>query len=346
MKNNKFTLLFSIMLLALAAYLIITQRKGTIREELSNFSVEDTGSVTKIFLADKFGNQVTVTKEAPGKWLVNEKFVARNDAINMLLFTLKNMEVRSPVAKAAYNTIMKHIAAKGIKTEIYQNNKLTKVIYVGSATEDQLGTFMYIENSSKPFVIHIPGFNGYLTTRFIVRYQDWKMHSVFNLNEQEINSVISESFEDSSSFIITKQSNQSFTLAGYPGNQPVPFADQNKIMSYLSQFQNINYESEAHGLNNFQIDSIKKSNPYRAITVTDNKNAKRKIVFYRMPITEKSKTMQSFSSNEIPFYDPDYMYGLIDDDTPIVNVQYYVFNKLFRQPADFVSQPVKQSAKQ
>jgi hypothetical protein len=45
---------------------------------------------------------------------------------------------------------MKAIAAKGIKVEIYTAEGLSKTIYVGGPTQDQLGTFMYLENSDSP----------------------------------------------------------------------------------------------------------------------------------------------------------------------------------------------------
>lgn len=337
MKKNRAILIITICLLAIATYLIISQRQGTIRKELRDFAIQDTASVTKIFLADKFGNESTVTKLAPGKWIVNGKYPARNDAINMLLMTMKNMEIRSPVAKAGYNSVMKIIAAKGIKVEVYQENKLIKTLYVGHATQDMMGTFMYLENSSVPFVLHIPGFEGYLTTRFITQESEWKMRTVFNYKEDEIKTVISENFEDpQQSFMISKQGNDEFQMVLYPGKNTVPFVEQNKIMDYLSGFTFINYENVTRLLQH-RIDSIRNSKPFRALTVTDTKDQSRRIRFFHLPVTERSKQYTSFGVDSIHDYDLDRLAALIDNDTTLLNVQYYVFIKLFRTPADFTN---------
>src|SRR6185295_9205473 len=175
---------------------------------LKDFAVEDTASITKIFIADKFGHASAVERVAPGKWTVNGKYPAREEAINTLLLTMKNMEVRSPVAKAAYNTIMKELASRGRKVEIYQNGELSKTYYVGSATQDQLGTFMFLENSSVPFVLFIPGFDGYLTTRYILDEEEWKEHLILDLSIENIASVTSQDLEQpENSIVITRQSN-------------------------------------------------------------------------------------------------------------------------------------------
>lgn len=346
MKKNKTILIITILLLAVAAYFMITQRKGTIREELKDFAIADTGSITKIFLADKFGNQSVITKETPGKWLVNGKYPARNDAVNTLLYTMKNMEMRSPVGKAGYNTVMKLIAAKGIKVEIYQNDKLSKVYYVGSATDDQLGTFMYLENSSVPFVLHIPGFDGYLTTRYITKVEDWKMHTVFNYQPDEIKTIISENFQDPlSSFMISKQENGEYGVSTYPGRIPVTPVEQNKILTFLSAFGNINYEGEVRGMKQAVMDSIRNANPFRALTITDTKNQSKKIRFFFMSLTEKSKQLIEFENDSLPIYDRDRMYALIDNDTTLVKVQHYVFGKFFKSPADFMNVATGQKPK-
>ena len=48
----------------LAGYLYLKDNTGTIKEELRNFAVEDTASITKIFLVDKAQKSVTLTRES------------------------------------------------------------------------------------------------------------------------------------------------------------------------------------------------------------------------------------------------------------------------------------------
>lgn len=345
MKKNKGVLIITILLLAVAAYFFITRQSGTIRQELKDFAIEDTTSVNKIFLADKFGNASTLVKESSGKWTVNGKYRARPDAINTLLTTMKTMEIRSPVGKSAYNNIIKDIAAKGIKVEIYQDGKLAKTYYVGGASQDQLGTYMYLDKSSVPFVLHIPGFNGYLTTRFIASENDWKLHTIFDYSMEEIASCISEDFEQpQNSFMIERQPGGAFSLKSYPDKKPILNVEENKLQSYLSGFNFINYESESRHEKKV-LDSVKTAGPFRKMTVIDLKNKSVTLSIYHMPVSDQSIQVDEFTSpNKFP-YDKDRMLALINKDTAFLKIQYYVFGKFFKTPADFLVTPPNQTKK-
>jgi len=82
--------------------------------------VQDTASVTKIFLADKKDRTILVEKIKPGEWELNEEHKARNSAVNQLLETMKNLVPKYPVPEAAHNTIVSQLAAASVKVEVYQ----------------------------------------------------------------------------------------------------------------------------------------------------------------------------------------------------------------------------------
>ncbi|MEP7170028.1 MAG: DUF4340 domain-containing protein [Bacteroidota bacterium] len=345
MKKNKLILIIALLLCAIAAYFLITQKSGTIKQELKDFAVEDTASVTKIFIADKFGHSVFVERETAGKWNVNGKFPARQDAVNMLLLTMKNMEVRSPAGKGAYNTIMKELSSKGRKVEIYQEGKLAKTYYVGGATQDMLGTFMYLENSTVPFVLYIPGFDGYLTTRFILEEDEWKQRTVLDLSIENIASVISQDLEQpQNSILITRQPNGDFLLSTYPDKKPVESTEQNKIQNYLSGFTQVTYEMESRSEKEF-LDSIKAVGPFSILTVTDVKNTTTTIKMFRMPLSERSMQLYDPASGLPAKYDGDRMLAQINNEARLVVLQYYVFKKFYKNPSDFLITPVNKIKK-
>jgi hypothetical protein len=336
MKKNQSILLVAIILLAIAAYFIVTKRNGTIREELKDFAIADTASVTKIFIADKLGHSVSVERVSAGKWTVNGKNLARQEAINTLLYTMKSVEIRSPVAKAAYNNIMKELAAKARKVEIYQNGKLSKTYFVGSATMDQLGTFMYLQNSSVPFVTHIPGFDGYLTTRYIVTEEEWLEHQVMDISIEKISSVISQDMEQpENSIMITRQPSGDFLLSDYLEKKRVEGAEQSKIQNYMAGFTNLNYENESRGKKEY-IDSIKASGPFRILSVTDVSNKTTTIKMYHMAASEKSKQMFDNHDGQQLKYDPDRFFAEINGKPGLVVLQFYVYGKFFKKPSDFL----------
>jgi hypothetical protein len=189
-KKNKKLIAATIVLAIITVWLVMQNQSGTVREELRDFAVQDTASVTKIFLADRSGKSIELEREG-NRWRLNKKYYARRDAVKVLLETLKNVSVRSMVAKSGYNSIIKQLSSSGIKCEIYMHGekKPGKVIYVGTETQDSKGTYMMLENSSVPFVTEIPGFEGYLTPRFFLNEQEWRDKTVLDFAYNDIRSI-------------------------------------------------------------------------------------------------------------------------------------------------------------
>ncbi len=338
MKKNTIFLLLFLILAAAAAWLIYSKTSGTISKELRDFAVKDTAAVVKIFMADKSGQQVTLDRVDATDWILNGAYPARPDAIKTLLQTMHDLEVRSPIGKNGYNNVIKNIASKGIKVEVYTRDGLSKIYYVGGATQDQTGTFMYLENSTVPFVIHIPGFEGYLTPRYIVRAEDWKIKNVFRLKQGQLKSlkVVDRERQDYA-FMILNDGTGTFSIMDGQNNK-VPDVSQDKVISYLQFYGMVNYEMTEKSLNTFQIDSLNQTTPFRTIELTDVSEKVTTINLWRRP--QLSTTTNKTNSEGVPYaYDIDRMIARIGKDTTLLVVQYYSFEKLFRSPADFLNTP-------
>jgi len=129
----------------------------------SSYQIEDTASITKIAMADKLDNRVTLERKGAGAWIVDGKYPASQPMINHLLETLKKMRIRAEVNRDAIPNRLKDIATYGIQVDIYQNGEPTKTYYVGRETQDHMASFMIRKGDSLPCEVHIPGFRGYLT---------------------------------------------------------------------------------------------------------------------------------------------------------------------------------------
>jgi len=334
MKKNRLLIIVVVVLSVIAVWLYFNQKDGTMNKELRDFAIKDTASIVKIFMANKSGQQVTIVKQPDGTWLLNNKQLARPDAVQTLLKTMYDVEVRSPVGKAAYNNIIKNIAAKGIKVEVYNQQGLFKTYYVGGPTQDQLGTYMYIENSAVPFIAHIPGFEGYLTPRFIVNEKDWVIKNIIMLNEGSLKSLMIADREKAGyAFRIEHEENGDYKL--FDGQDiPVENVSQDKIISYLQFFRMLNYEYEETSLTTLQLDSMKATKPFRTLLLTDNKGKSTRIDLWRRPVTSHTSNKQMDDGTPFP-YDIDRMTASINGDTSMIVIQYFSFDKLFRNPSDF-----------
>lgn len=327
MKNNRIILLVVMVLGIVAFYLVTSQNSFTIKKELRDFAITDTGSVTKIFMADKTGKQVTLQKISPGIWQVNGKYEVRQDAIDLLLYTMMNLKVKNPVARSAQESVLKHMSTYATKTEIYINDRLAKVYYVGGATADQLGTFMLLENSSIPFVIYLESFNGYLTSRYFTDENLWRSKVLFNYEPGDLLSVsVQHNDTLSKSFKLTHYGQGAFRLNTYGSKEETALSDTLRAWDYFSLFGNIQVETIVTEIIPAKKDSVLKSKPIMELDIVLRDQTKRHVVFFPMPVSERSLNQTDDAGFPLKF-DLDRMYALADDKEFVI-VQHFVMDKL------------------
>ncbi|OFX61332.1 MAG: hypothetical protein A2W97_02460 [Bacteroidetes bacterium GWE2_40_63] len=319
-KNLRYLIL--VLLVILVLVVVATQNKSTIKKELRDFAVEDTALVDKIFLVDK-ENQSILLERTTDHWVLNSEYVARQDLVNILLKTMYRIQVKEPVAKAAQENIIKSLAVKSTKVEIYQKGKRVKVYYVGGPTQDSYGTYMIIENSSSPFVVEIPGFRGYLSTRFSTLEYEWKAQTVFAISLEHLQEVTVENLKNKkSSFQLTHWSNH-FELFSYPEKEPIHSFDTLKAKKYLMEFRKKNYSKYIEDVPMEYLDSIKNSPPVFVITAKMNNGNTIQMKAFNKPGWGRL----DFFGQEIK-NDPDNFFLLLNDKE-FVYAQYFVFDPLF-----------------
>jgi hypothetical protein len=344
MRKNRVTLIIALILLLTAAALFVTNSYSTLKKNVSDFSLQDTASITKIFLADKNNNEVTLERAADGNWLVDGKYTAQQAKISSFLETLMDLEVRSPVPLAARNNVIKRMAVLAKKIEIYQiaprinifgkirlfpHEKLTKTYYVGDVTQDNQGTYMLMEGAEEPYVVHIPGFRGFVSTRYSTVKADWRDYTVFKTPINEIQSVKVEfPLHPEQSYQIEVQDNQNITLRSLIDNQVVLAYDTVRALNFLTSFEDVRFESLlAHLIEKEFIDSVSASTPKTIITLTDRRGKVNKVKIFTK---EGFAPQYAQDGAMLEPLDLDRAYALVNDEEDFVLIQYYVFDKVTR----------------
>jgi len=330
-KSSIITISILVALVAIAVYVFKTKTKtSTIDKEASAFKITDTAAIDKIFLADKDGHAITLEKKEDG-WHLNGKYKARPDAIELLLYTMKMVDVKAPVSKTAKPTVIKLMAAKSTKVEVYSKGEKIKQYYVGHATQDHTGTFMILtnleedENYEDPFITHIPGFEGYLSTRYISEEAAWRDRMIINLRPPQIKQISMQFHEmPDSSYVIDLFSMQRFGLKTFKGQQLK--YDEERIKQYIAYFQNISCEATFDKTNHL-VDSLKQSAlPFATLTVTDRNEQKTAIQFFhKQPIIAKNEQYGVDYK-----YDPDRMFLSYDNGKEYAIGQFFVFGKILQ----------------
>ncbi len=332
-KRNRIAIILVILLGSASFWLVVNHKKGTIKETLRDFAVEDTASVDKIFLADKKGGSATLQRKTDGTgWIVDGKYGARVDAINTLLLTIKKVDVKEPVGKKAQDNVVKQLAADAIRCEIYQKGTLTKAYYVGSQTQDMTGTFMILMDpetmkpSAKPFVTYIPGFEGFLSTRYFTDPKMWRGRTVFNYVPTDIQSVKLEiPANPEYGYQLDVKGNNDYKVTMLTGNKELKGIDPIAVKQFLSYFQQVDFESMDLAMSQKEIDSTLKSVPVDILTVTDTKGKVNKVTFYARKLKHEDAVDEK--GKKLPF-DLDRMNALLGSTNDLVMVQYYVFGKM------------------
>lgn len=331
MKNLKYILLLA--LLVVAGYFFFSNKKSTLKTEKTEFAVEDTASVTKIFMADQQGRKITLERLGKGQWKVNDKYLARQDGINILLETMKRLSIKSPVNKAAFENVVKQISVSGIKVEIYQGeSKPSKVYYVGTSNQNHTGSYMLLENSTVPFLVHLEGFYGFLTPRYFVNENEWRDRSIFRYNYGEIQSIkVEHPQDDRNSFEIKEIEPNIFSLTNLATSETVTDVDTIRVLEYVSYYKIIPFEGLEETKTPEYIESIKEKTPMQIYTVTDKNGNVTKVKTYLKPLPEGATDPEG---NEI-FFDVDRLYADVNDKDFVV-CQYLIFDKLDKKLVDFL----------
>ncbi len=348
MKRNR-NILIAFILLALVAFMLwLTQSTTTFNRSLSDFKLNDSSNVTRIFMSDKNNNSVTLEKKAPGNWTVNDQYAGQNQNINLLLKTMAQLEVYQPVANAAHDNIVKELAVNAVKVEIYQmvyrvdlfglirwfrHEKLTKVYYVGGATQSNLGCFMLMQGSSEPFVVFQPGFRGFVSPRYSPIEKYWRDYNVFKKSIPEIASVrIEVPATPDYSYEVRNNGNNKFVLISLSDNKEVFNYDTLKLLNFLSGFRNLNYEAIINDMDKVRKDSILKSRPFIIITLTDTAGVSKTIKTYHKQGPEGQTDPKGMP---LP-YDLDRLYASVNDGKDFTIIQYFSFDKVLRPKPFFL----------
>ena len=316
--------ILTIILLVGAIILLVwqQQQKNTLEAFAADFSIKNINQIEQIYFADRYGNELTLNKAADG-WLVNNKHIARKGALETLFSTLDKMKVKHPVSESMHNSVIKTLASEGVKVELYrQNKKLYKTFYIGGETADFLGTYMMIEGAKKAYVIHIPGFNGFLTPRFNIDGRKissdlWRSRKIFI-----------ESKIDSIKLQFHKSPNSNFTLDVvncniHYGNNQKQQIDSTSCIDYLKHIQQVNCEGYANDLN--KKDSLIASPAIHTLTVYYNNGIEETLNTYNKK--PKRKEYQDAEGNPLK-HDVDRLYAF--DGNDMLLIQYYTFNPILQ----------------
>lgn len=291
MKGNLKYLILAVVLAAAAYSVWSSNSNGRSSKILSDFAIEDTASIGRIFIDDGQGNTVNLIRTEGRFWVLNDSLKAMPHHVLLLLKTFAGAGVQSPVSDASRENVMRIILADNRRVEVYdRNKKWIKTWYVGRSTQNSQGTYAILETpedglSTEPFVIEMRGFRGYLTTRFHADVNDWRWSGVFYHPKLDISSIeVRLPKRENGDFKILipkdrKENLKMMTLEGEPLEAPLI-----NLSTYVEQFKTINVGTFKLEMSDFQRDSVLSQTPDFRIHITDyDGNEESCDIFFKRP---------------------------------------------------------------
>lgn len=345
-KKNILWIVIASIVLVVAIVLVLTQRSGTVDKSVKEFAVKDTAAITRIFLANAFGDESLLEKNETGQWLLNKKDEVINHNINDLLGAIYNITVKDIVGKSARENISKRMASGATKVEVYyQDHRIKvgklklfkytnkKVYYIGQPTMDNMGSFAMLEGAEIPCIVYYPGFRGYIGAKFSPLEDSWRSHAVVNLKRSQIQEVLSLDFEkEEHSFRIVRSSERQFDVFNTANERLAPY-DTLHLVEFLAEFRELNYENKVKEISEEEKASVLK-NKFKEIQITDIEGNKTVVTMFHL---ENEFNQEEFE-HDIDFmesYNRDRFYAVFNGNVDeLYFCQFFVFDRIV-QPIEY-----------
>ena len=328
MKKKVIIISSLIVLLALLSYIsvVLVSNRGKSNSELNNYAIADTAAVDRIVITMSNGLSIDL-RRADNIWTTKDGQCIQQEPIFNMLHTFKNIAIKAYLPENAIANIKNNLSINHRKVQIFQHGKWVKTWYVGNSTADHYGTYALLETvengkSDDPNVLEMKGLKGTIEPRFFADYRQWACTQIFANPIETINQIeIKNYLNPLKSFKISKEGKGVYKL--YLDGKL--FADYNpvKLDEYLHRFENVHFNMPNYELNKEQVDSVRHSQPFYKLTLTDAKNNIQTITTFRIKLDEPDFDIFGDTIS----YNMADMWALLDNGE-LVKVQYFVFDKL------------------
>ena len=305
-------------------YFLLRETDNSFGSGEAGFTIKDTGSIGKIFLSDK-EDRLTLQRTDTG-WIVDGQYPVLQNPMRTLLQALHDQTAVAPVSKAAHDGVVKAMAVTNIKVEVYDvEGRKMRTFFVGNESSNYHGTYMLLEGASRPYIVEIKGFEGFLTPRYAPKLPEWRDRTVFNVPAESIRKLdVRYPMDSAQSFTIVSAAGQAPYLAAAPAGKT---ADVQRLKDYLGFFKNMNCESYVNGT--LGMDSIIRTSPPKVFIALNTDQGARTADIYFMP-----RTQRSGGDEEGTPFDPERYYAVLDRKDTVV-IQELTFKKVFQPRAAF-----------
>ncbi len=270
------------------------------------FSVIDTANIDRVEIQSaSFENLLTRSGE---DWRINDKYMVDPSMKTVLLTVLNKVRVQRPVPINKAEEIGRNLSLKGVHVSIYSGNELIHS-FISGGNDVSISYFM--KENEDPFIVHLPGYDSYVSGIFEVSENDWRDRFIFSTNWIGLKELKLE-YPDSNLVSFTIE--MADTHLTIPGVTPL---DTTAMMEFIDLFSYFQVDQFINAGDNPQYDSIFTTTPYALLSIDDTS--------FDVPLVMKFFKL----SEEDPL-----MPCLIGDQHAVMNLSR--IEPIFKKRSDFV----------
>ena len=256
-KKNIGLIILIVLLTASAVILYFAGGPSTrVNFDATKFTVQDTAAITKITIS---GNSVNNTlEEINGTWWVNNKYLLDPSMKKVLMAVLYNVRIHRTAPKNQVTAIKKELDNSGYKVSIYGNDNLIESFTAGG---NNISISYFMNDDADPYVVHLPGYDSYVTGIFQVSENDWRDRLVFSTSWMGLKKLAMEyPGKKQDDFTITSGKN-------LPVVEGIARPDTTNLMQYVEMFQTFAVDQYLDSGRVAKYDSLAMTRPWAVLTV-------------------------------------------------------------------------------
>jgi hypothetical protein len=312
----------------LAAYLLWRQGSGSLPGAETAFALEDSAAVRRILLErvvkGREEAQVELRRDAAGGWALDGRYPAFAPPVRRMLRTLSLIHVREPLRGPGEETALRILRTLHTRIRLYDGRgRLLKSYLLGTEARGQLGSLMMLEGARRPYIVELPGHQGYINGFFPLEVDFWRENELFYA---ELDSIAAIGLRDGRRRLQARLAREA---PGGPWRLDLgSLPDSAALRAYLAPFVGKIYaESFAGGSYPGLLDQLRQKSPDRVLTIE---------YFHRPPLR-----VYLFERGD----NPSGYFGWREDRGELLTVQRFVIDKFLAlpeawlRPADAVPLP-------
>lgn len=249
------------------------EKKGMVTAD-RGFTVESIDDVKKIVIKHKKLQPMIFERKGKG-WIMNGKYDVDPGVFINVEKVLTDMKMLYIPPVGHTQTIMNSINNNGIQVDLYDGEeKPFKIFFIGTDVQNSAGTHMIMAGETQPYVMHLPGLEGGLRSRFEQPAKNYRDKFIYQFPSSTIDQIMIEYPKDNFSSFVLKVKGDQFELNPILDmvKKPTQAINQIKLKKFVDQFEYMGTEGLISDIP--ELDSITSRTPICIFTLTKNDGTK------------------------------------------------------------------------